>query len=199
MSKPFRYLLSIFCAAALIYLFCLVGLVLFKSGNDLDVWKNKSPIESNHQEKYNNLTSEILEAIYEIENGQLVFFNKPIDYSTRFYRVRDDDPRILMAHFFKPENETEFLGYNMAESTVAEFLHHNPEQKILKALPLTENAYFYHPAGWMPHLQWVCHSSSECSAVTIFYSLDYKKIIRRQDGITSKRILRRPPKLQRSL
>ena len=143
--------------------------------------------------KYSTLTHEILEAIYDLEKSQIDGLDKPISYFTRYYRIQEDEPRILRAHFYK-QGEVRFLGYEFKERTVSEFLYNYPNQHLLKKLSFVENAYFYRPTGRVQDLYDDCHNGSQCNSISIYYNLDSKKIIGYRGIILRRTVLDKPTK-----
>jgi len=89
-----------------------------------------------------------------------------------------------------------FIGYDLKERTIAEFLHNKPEQQFLKKLEFVENAYFYRPNGFVYDVFNACHNTTECNPISIYYNLDTKKIIWRNKQIIRKTKINYPAKPQ---
>ena len=175
MPRTIQFLLIAFSAALVcLIIFCSLSSFFYI---DLSSSSNgKADSNRNGNAEYTSLTPELLDAIYELENSQIESLDVPIDYTTRFYRVWEDEPHILRAHFYEPDREIHFLGYDIKESSIAEFLHNNPDQRLLKKLSFSENAYFYRPNDKVIDTLNACYDSSKCNPKNLYYNLDTKVI-----------------------
>ena len=150
----------------------------------------KRPFELRKKaQNYNDLTPEIFEAILALEDSNFQVNRRPIEYSTRFYKVSARSPRVLEGHYYPPDAAKNFLLNNHIASNyamfnnIADFIYKNPRQDIL--IPLSdlglklflENAYYYRLDGYVEDLEHACHGGSKCVPVSAYYNLDEKKII----------------------
>ena len=195
-------LISLCAAFTTVYFFVLINSVLNSHAVEVPIKSHSEFVKIS--EKNNELTPEVLDAIFELKNTQLGIFEKPNDYSTRFYRIDANYPRVLEVHYYESSSRASFLHHNENTSSytdftsVEDFLIKNPDQKILVPLSsldgkhFLENAYFYRPDGYVFDVDMACHGGASCYPRSVYYSLDKKKIL----GMGT-RVLRRTTRIKR--
>ena len=175
-------------------LFSFIGLSLIVKPNGAHDWAGHPLNPPTQTENYNVLTSDILQAIYELENYKFELFDKPIEYSTRVYRVMAHEPHILRMNYFTPDSESFILSKPWDYQSLADFFLKNPKQQMIVNLSsledshFLENAYFYRPDGWVENTDMLMHNCHNvCNPGTIRYDMAKSKIVS-NDAI---RIIRR--------
>ena len=197
-------LISLCAALTTVCFFVLINSVLNSDAVEVPIKSHLELVKI--PEKNNELTPEVLDAILELENTQLGIFEKPNDYSTRFYRIDANYPRVLEVHYYENSSRASFLHHNENISSytdftsVEDFLIKNPDQKILVRLSslegkhFLENAYFYRPDGYVFDVDMACHQVTRCNPISLHYDLDEKKIFG-----NGTRVIRRNTKLERPM